>query len=170
MNVRLVLEAQHSDAGRVLEPSQADGQSVRIKMLGACTVGAVTTLATRVARVVVVSAASPLTYLYSIGRGARYGLEGEVWDNSCSIGREWMDLEAAVEGCAFAIPGAFCCTSVGTARMNSWKEYYVNRIDERAERNVYVAKKIAEYDTTQKAVKAAWQAGEKPPVPGKKNK
>lgn len=161
MTIRKVLEAQHSHEGVTL--GRPDGRSIKIKLLAAGSVGAVFTLATRIIRVAVSSFGLIVSPMYFYAKGARYGIVGECQDNFKRVGEEWVDLEATIEAFGIGWANVFF-TGTGSERMKSWKDYYIQRIDQRNTRDEFVQKKIKEYNVKQSAIKEAWKGGNPPPV------
>lgn len=107
MSLRKAIEVNLSAQTRVKPTSltedapwnpQGDNQSMRVKAFMAGTVGGAFTLTARVIRIVFKTAIAPLTVLYCWSYQSRYGLEGDMNNNSYSkqvwqhYKDEWSDL------------------------------------------------------------------------------
>lgn len=156
ITLRKMAEAQHSYEG--LDIQQPDGQSIRIKILNASSVGLVACLATRVFRTAWRTVFSVLSVPHSLGKAARYNLEGETVEDLKRIGHEWLDLGTTVLLIPIGLvklirPDALSGAIKGLA------DYYIQRIDDRTKRDAYVETMIKIDAERRKVVKKAWEEG-----------
>jgi hypothetical protein len=160
MFLRKIVEAQHSSEGIAL--GQPDGQSIKIKLLFADTLGFAFTLGARVVRVAATTALMPLSLPYSMGKQYRYDIDGEFTDHLCRYGEEWVDLAVTLGLLPVGVLN-FIWTGVGSDSMKSLSDYYVERIDNRNSRDHFVDEKIKQFLTMQQRIRQAWDAQQPPP-------
>ncbi|MBB64662.1 MAG: hypothetical protein CMO81_06315 [Waddliaceae bacterium] len=142
-----------------------NGQSIRIKALGAGTVGALFTLLTRIARTAGTTLGLPLSIPLSYDRGSRYGLEGEIQHTLNNCADEWKDLSVALACLPIAwakVLGdpSFLHETFFVPQMNQ----YLDRASDKVEHSRKVTKAIQNYDDRMSKIKAAWKRATPPPV------
>ncbi len=160
MLLRKIIEAQHSAEGVAL--GLPDGQSIKIKLLFATTIGFVTTVGARIIRIIAKSGLLLLSIPYSIAQDHRYRLKGELKEHMIRYIDEWSDLSATLLILPVGIINLLWI-GIGTETIKNWGNYYLNRIDERNKRDYYVEQRIKEYVLNQKSVREAWKAKQHPP-------
>lgn len=155
-----IIEAQHSAKG--IEMDEPDGQSIKIKLLCTDIIGWPFSMATRITRVAVATLCLPLSIPYAVGKGYRYGLDGELEDHCIRYGDEWKDL--GVNLALFPIGVAnFFYTGACEDSVREWGDEYLQRIDARNDRDYEVEHKIEDYLEYQKRVRMAWDNQQSPP-------
>jgi hypothetical protein len=136
MSLRKEIIAQHdyrsNENRRINHQDPATNDSIRVTNLMAATLGMALSLTYRLIRAVLRTLFSPITALYALHQQNRYGIEGWAVEDLRRVGWEWIDVGTTLVSFFAGVVNTFHPNAI---KLDSLRDYYVERIDSAIGRN-----------------------------------